>query len=68
MQPLHGLRVNPVGDTCGWYIWAGDWSDDPDFFKPIHVEHLSALCPRVLPFLQLPPGWRFLLADGHEDV
>jgi hypothetical protein len=66
--PLNGLRMNPSHGTCGWYIWAGDWSDDADFFHPLHVKHLNEWCPAALPFLQLPPGWRFLLAPGHEDV
>ncbi len=26
-----------------------------------------ALSPEVLPYLALPPGWRFLIADGYED-
>jgi hypothetical protein len=34
----------------------------------MHVEHLSIACREVLPFLALPPGWRFLLAPGYEDV
>jgi hypothetical protein len=63
------LRHRPVGDTNGWYIWAGaELSQDPDFFIPLHVEHLEEWCPEVLPFLALPPGSRFLLADGYEDV
>ena len=68
LYPLNGLRCNPSGDTCGWYIWAGEWSDDPGFFKPLHVVHLPEWCPEVLPFLRLPPGWRFLIAPEHEDV
>ena len=43
----------------------------PDFFQPLHVEHLFERYPRVLPYLALPalpPGWRFLFADGYEDV
>lgn len=67
--PVHGLRHAPVGDTTGWYIWAGEeLSDDGDFFQPLHVEHLQALCPQVIPYLALPPGWRFLLAGAYEDV
>ncbi len=66
--PLNGLRVNPCKGTCGWYIWAGDWSDDAEFFKPLHVEHIQEWCPDVLSFLQLPPGWRLLFAPNHEDV
>ncbi|WP_449546254.1 immunity protein Imm33 domain-containing protein [Kordia jejudonensis] len=32
IEPIHGLRHFPTKDTSGWYIWAGDYSDDPDFF------------------------------------
>jgi hypothetical protein len=67
--PINGLRHSPQGDTTGWYIWAGEeLSSAPDFFQPVHVEHLIDWCPDVIPYLQLPPGWRFLLAPGAEDV
>lgn len=66
--PLHGLRHKPERRTTGWFIWAGDWSDDPEFFRPLHLYHLADYCPAVLPFLALPPGWRFMVAPGHEDV
>lgn len=69
LVPLNGLRHTPEGDTTGWYIWAGEeLSDDPQFFEPIHVGHLAELCPEVLPYLALPPGWRFLIAPSYEDV
>jgi hypothetical protein len=69
MKPIHGLRHPPVGETSGWYIWAGDEPDQaPDFFVPLHVEHLDEWCPQAVRFLGLPPGWRFLIADDYEDV
>ncbi|MEM7248607.1 MAG: hypothetical protein AAF533_24970 [Acidobacteriota bacterium] len=69
VMPIHGMRLRPENGTAGWYLWAGeDMSDEPDFFEPLHVSHLQERCPEVLPFLELPPGWRFLLAPGHEDV
>lgn len=68
-QPLNGLRHPPEGDTTGWYIWAGEeLSDDPDLFEPVHVGHLAELCPQVMPYLALPPGWRFLITSDYEDV
>ncbi|WP_157949017.1 immunity protein Imm33 domain-containing protein [Neorhizobium huautlense] len=69
-QPLNGLRQPPENGTCGWYIWGGrDFPpEDADFFKPMHVSHLSVSCPAVVPYLGLPPGWRFLIAPGYEDV
>lgn len=67
--PVNGLRHPPQGDTTGWYIWAGEeLSEDPTFFQPLHVRHLSDYCPVVLPYMALPPGWRFLIAPGYEDV
>lgn len=68
--PLNGLRHAPEGDTTGWYIWAGEGepSDDPEFFLPLHVEHLQEWCPDMVRFLGLPPGWRFLVAGDYEDV
>lgn len=67
--PINGLRHPPVGESTGWYLWAGEeLSTAPDFFVPLHVEHLAEWCPDVLPYLALPPGWRFLLAPGYEDV
>jgi hypothetical protein len=69
LRPISGLRHPPEGDTTGWYIWAGNEpSTDPDFFMPLHVEHLQEWCPEILKFLGLAPGWRFYLADGFEDV
>jgi hypothetical protein len=68
-QPLNGLRHSPESGTSGWFIWGGEQlSSDPEFFKPVHVYHAQELCPEVLPYLALPPGWRFLIADGYEDV
>jgi hypothetical protein len=66
--PLNGLRHAPAPGTSGWFIWSGELLDEPDFFKPVHLHHLWADCPIVLPFLALPPGWRFLVAPDHEDV
>jgi hypothetical protein len=69
VRPLNGLRVNPEGDTCGWYIWAGEkMSEEPDFFVPLHAAHLEDWAPLVLPYLGLPPGWRFLITEAYEDV
>lgn len=69
LKPINGLRHQPVGDTSGWYIWAGtELSSDPDFFKPLHIEHLVNWAPQIIKYLGLAPGWRFLIADDYEDV
>ena len=65
--PLNGLR-HRLGSTSGWFLWAGELSDDPSFFKPLHVSHLVDRCPELMPYLGLAPGFRFLLAPDHEDV
>lgn len=43
-------------------------SKAPDFFVPLHIGHLKDWYPSVLKYLGLPPGWRFLIAPGYEDV
>lgn len=68
-MPVNGLRHPPEAGTTGWFIWAGgEPSPEDDFFEPVHVAHLAKVCPEVLPYLSLPPGWRFQVAPGHEDV
>jgi hypothetical protein len=69
-QPINGLRHRPEPGTSGWFIWAGgeiDQSDD-SFFAPVHVAHLERRFPDLVRYLALPPGWRFQVAPGHEDV
>ena len=68
VKPINGLRIKPDGDTNGWYIWAGEWSDADDFFVPLHGNHLEEWVPLVLPYLGLEPGWRFLIDENYEDV
>ena len=68
IYPVNGLRHPPEGDTTGWYLWAGEYSDDPDFFVPLHAQHLEEWRPEILKYLALAPGWRFLLTPDYEDV
>jgi hypothetical protein len=57
LRPLNGLRIEPEGDACGWYIWAGEkFSEERDFFVPLHAAHLEEWAPLILPYLGLPPG------------
>jgi hypothetical protein len=68
-KPLNALRHPPEGDTCGWYVWAGEeLSDDPKFFKPLHVTHITEKCSEIVPYLGLGPGWRVLIAGDQIDV
>jgi len=66
--PINGIRHIVEKGTSGWYIWAGEYSTEPDFFVPIHVEHLLELCPIAIKYLSLAPGWRFQITDIYEDV
>lgn len=69
IMPINGLRHPQEGSSTGWYIWAGEeLLDSPDFFKPLHTEHLYDWCPEIQKYLGLPPGWRFLFAKDYEDI
>src|ERR1700722_8532866 len=39
-----GLRVTPTG----WYIWAGDYSSERDFFERLHTSHLRQRLPELV--------------------
>jgi hypothetical protein len=67
--PLNGIRHPPEGDTTWWYIWSGKgFSDKSDFFVPLHAAHLPNKADVIVKYLGLAPGWRFLVAPGHEDI
>ena len=67
--PIHGMRVRPSPGMTGWFIWAGEYSHDESFFEPVHAGHISDVCAVAVPFLELPPGWRFLAdGSGYCDV
>lgn len=66
--PIHGLRHPPADGTSGWFVWSGEFSDDDDFFRPWHQAHFDERWPKLAHLLELPPGSRFLVAPGFEDV
>jgi hypothetical protein len=67
--PIYGVRCQPETGTNGWFIWGGLYSSADDFFEPVHTVHLSDLLPIVLPYLRLPPGYKFIVdQSGYEDV
>jgi hypothetical protein len=68
-MPINGLR-HPIESehSTSWFIWAGDYSESDDFFKPVHVSHLIEICPKALNYLGLAPGWRFLFDNQYQDV
>jgi hypothetical protein len=67
--PINGLRHPVTTDTTGWYIWCGEeFSDEQDFFKPVHTIHLYEAYPALKRLLGLPPGYRFLSAGEYQDI
>lgn len=66
--PIHGLRHRPEAGTSGWYCWTGELSPAPDFFVPLHAEHLLERIPELAEYLNLPPGSRFLVTPDHVEV
>jgi len=69
MLPINGLRHSINNKTTtGWYVWVGEYSLAEDFFQPIHTEHLLEIYPKIINYLGLSPGWRFLFDDKYEDV
>lgn len=68
-MPINGLRHPSQNEqSTNWYIWAGEYSQADDFFKPIHILHLLEICPKVINYLGLASGWRFLFDNEYEDI
>jgi hypothetical protein len=70
-SPLQGIRHTPSATTTGWFLWSGENDGSPNFFLPMHAEHLLARHRHLLPLLGGAPGWCFILApddDNYEDV
>ena len=66
--PLTAIRHQVESGTCGWYIWGGDYSPEPDFYQSMHFAHIQNYCPTIVPYLALAPGWGVMLAPEFEEV
>ena len=68
-EKLNGLRQKTEKGKVCWYIWSGEYSDNDEFFKPICAEHLLQKNPKIVKYLGLDDGFRFLTTEsGYEDV
>ncbi|OON65300.1 hypothetical protein [Hymenobacter sp. CRA2] len=69
VPPTHGLRLVSEQDGVEWFLWSGEYTDADDFFEPVHASHLIERAPKVIRYLALSSGFRFLIDDaGYEDV
>ncbi len=67
-MPIYGARVTPENGTGGWYIYGGEYSEDDNFYDPLHVSHIGEFAPQILPYLALAPGFKFIIDNaGYED-
>ncbi|MDI6049463.1 hypothetical protein QLS31_06445 [Flavobacterium sp. XS2P24] len=66
---LNGLRHRTKkGEVC-WFIWSGEYSEDDNFFQLICAEHLMHRKPKLIDYLGLDVGFRFIISEnGYEDV
>lgn len=66
-HPLNGMRYLQPEGSSGWYIWGGEhMQETADFFTAIQVRDIDDYLPNIRPFLDLPPGFRFLLEKGGQ--
>lgn len=67
---INGLRHPKSNTSSGWFIWSGEYSENENFFSPVCMKHLNKyLDDKVIEYLDLPSGYRFLVAgNNYEDV
>ena len=69
LKTLNGLRNKANKGEVSWFIWSGEYSENDNFFKPICAEHLLQRKPKLIDYLGLDEGFRFLIVDNdYEDV
>jgi len=69
LEPIYGLRHKTENGKVYWFIYSGDYSEKEDFFKPICAEHLLQRKPKLIDYLGLDEGFRFIIDEkGYEDV
>ena len=67
-RPLNGMRYLMPEGSSGWYIWGGETRrETADFFTAIQVRDVDDYLPNIRPFLDLPPGFRFLVDKGGRQ-
>jgi hypothetical protein len=69
LEPIYGLRhKSEYGKVC-WFIHSGEYSEDENFYNPICAEHLLQKKPKIVDYLGLDEGFRFIIdKKGYEDV
>jgi hypothetical protein len=69
LSTLNGSRhKTKKGEVC-WFIWSGEYSEDDKFFQPICAENLMQRIPKLIDYLGLDAGFRFLITEkGYENV
>ena len=68
-QPIYGVRIKPTKGISGWFIWGGEYSEDPSFFQSVHGSHIIEMIPSLEKYLGLQPGYKFIIDNqGYEDV
>ena len=69
LEKLNGLRLKTEKGKICWYVWSGEYSEDENFFKPICAEHFLQRKPKIIQYLGLDDGFRFLITEnGYEDI
>ena len=69
LESIYGLRHKSEDGKVCWFIHSGEYSDDENFYKPICAEHLLQKMPKLVDYLALDEGFRFIIdRKGYEDV
>ncbi len=70
LNPINGMRIPALSGSSGWFVYGGtEVGTDDEFYSPLCVRHIAKHCEIAIPYLCLPPGWRFQIdSNGYEDV
>lgn len=67
-DPVQGVRYHAPDHMTGWYATTARFNGDTRTLTVEHLYHLTAKRPDLARYVALPPGYRFDMTGGSDDV
>ena len=65
---VYGVRYRAPSHMSGWYLYNDEYNGDVKTLQVVHLYHVAANRPDVVPYLALPAGYRIAVGDNGDEV
>lgn len=63
-----GVRYPSPEHMSGWWLTSDEYNGDTKTLKIVHLYHLTAHRPDIMPFIALPFGYRFFIQGAESSA